>query len=162
MINVKEQLNLQFKGHLNIKTMDDNIVLNQNNLVVNNAKTIVTSCLAGSPSADFISYIGFGTGTVAPVIVDAQLGNQIHQIDASYKETPRPFFKDGEDALGNLIQSTEVVFSGVVGGDTILTSITEAGLFSAKEFLFSRILFEAPISKSAGSAWLVTWTMEII
>ena len=82
MINVKEQLNLQFKGHLNIKTMDDNIVLNQNNLVVNNAKTIVTSCLAGSPSADFISYIGFGTGTVAPVIVDAQLGNQIHQIDA--------------------------------------------------------------------------------
>jgi len=54
-----------------------------------------------------------------------------------------------------------VVFSGIVNGDTVLTGITEAGLFSAKEFMFSRILFESSISKSAGSAWLVTWTMEI-
>ena len=160
-MHLKERLILNLKGHLNIKTMENEVLIDQDNLIVNNSKTVLSSCLAGSPSADFISYVGFGNGTTSPVLTDAQLGNQIHQIDVSYKETPRPFFIDSKDVNGNLIQSTDVVFSGVVDGDTVLTGITEAGLFSVKEFMFSRLLFEAPISKTAGSAWLVTWTLEI-
>jgi hypothetical protein len=156
----KESVDFNIEGHLKIKSLrTGRIILAKKNLIVNSAKTIMASTLAGSPSGDFINYIAFGDDTVAPVVSNTALGNQVHQITCGYQTQPVPFFEDQTETDGSTTITSTVIFSGIVDSDAEF-SATEAGLFSQKEFLFSRVTFDE-ITKNIGEPWLVQWKLII-
>jgi hypothetical protein len=157
-----ESVRLKIKGHLSIIDQNNNLVLAKDNLVVNTAKTVFASSLVGSPSDDFISYIGFGNpsgGATAPVITDKALENQVHQANVSYSGQTVPYFEDQTESGGGETQASTVIFSGIIDENTNF-SATEAGLFSVKEFMFSRVTFST-ITKNIGNAWIVKWKLEM-
>lgn len=158
-MKIKEKIRLNLKGLFTIQD-ENGIILQKSNLIVNNAKTILGSALVGSPSGDYINYISLGDGTTAPTVSDAILENQLYQIEVGYNAEPKPYFTDQTTAGGAIIQLANVHFSGIIPLTKELTDVTEAGLSSAKEFLFSRITFD-PITKTTANAWLVTWKLEM-
>lgn len=151
--------NLKVHGHLTIVDGNGNLILSKNNLVLRGAKTIMASALAGGPSCDRVAYISFGDDDTAPLVTDVSLGNQTNQIVCGYDCDTPPYFEDQEETDGTETLMGNVVFSGIVDSDTEL-AIKEAGLFSIKEFMFSRVTF-SEITKSAGTSWLVTWKLEL-
>jgi hypothetical protein len=158
MASLSDTLNLSIHGFLSIVDNNGKPILAKKNLVVNSAKTVLTSALVGNPSGDYISYLAFGTGINAPLITDRGLYNQIYQVNVSYESQTAPFFEDQIEADGSTSQMATVVFSGIIPEDAEFTT-TEAGLFSIKEFMFSRLVFPA-ILKQAGAAWLVRWYLN--
>lgn len=160
MKKIKDSLRLSTSGRVSIVDITNKkLVFSKKNLVVNTAKTIMASALVGNPSGDYISYISFGDGVNPPLISDRGLYNQVHQIDASYEQQPSPRFLDQVESDGSTTQSATVVFAGILDNDSSFT-FSEAGLFSAKQFMFSRITM-SPITKTAGSSWLVEWELEM-
>jgi len=157
-MNLSESLKFEINGYLKIVDSKNRVVLDKKNLIVNTAKTIMASTLAGSPSADFISYISFGDDDTAPVVSNTQLGNQLSQIVVSFQNQPTPFFDDQTETDGSITNSADVTFSGIVASDVTFTA-KEAGLFSFKEFMFSRITF-SEVVKAAGDPWLVSWKLQ--
>ena len=155
--------NFSINGTFLIKDIaSGEVILKKKNLVVTGAKTIITSALVGGPSGDFISYMGLGTGTGVPLLSDVDLEVQVSQVPAAYYSDPKPLFEDQTEPNGDIIQLANVTFFGIVedGSPIEGKSITEAGLFSAKEFMFSRIKFDA-ITKPTGSSWLLAWKLEV-
>lgn len=157
-----EPVRFSVKGRLSIVDQDNNLILAKDNLVVNSAKTIMASALVGSPSDDFISYISFGNpdgGATAPVVTNTALENQVNQTNISYLGQSVPYFESQLESGGGTTQSSTVIFSGIID-KSISFSATEAGLFSVKEFMFSRVIFSS-ITKNTGSSWLVKWQLEM-
>ena len=159
MSKINELCKIHINGRLKIVDGDGVVLLDKQNLILRGAKTIMANALTGSPSADRKAYMSFGTDDTAPLVTDVRLGTQVHQIGCGYEDSTPPYFVDYTETDETTTSMATVVFSGVVAS-SVEIDIKEAGLFSIKEYLFSRIVFDE-ISKSAGTAWLVTWTLEM-
>ncbi len=158
-MNISESANFLIKGRFSIVNSRGDTILSKDNLVVRSAKTIIASALAGSPSADFISYVSFGDDNTSPVVSDTGLGNQVAQAEVSFQTQPTPFFEDKKESDGSITNSSDVTFSGIIASEKAFTA-REAGLFSFKEFMFSRITF-SNVVKSSGDPWLVSWKLKM-
>jgi hypothetical protein len=158
---IKDSCNLKISGNLRIVEQETGkIILDKKNLVVNSARTVIASSLVGGPSGDFLAYISLGDGTSAPLETDVKIENQLHQLQVSFLQEPKPMFEDHTETDGEITSLADVTFFGIIPSSVELTNIQEAGLFSNKEFLFSRITFNA-LTKAAGFSWLLGWKIEI-
>ena len=156
-----ENLNFSVKGHFELSDMKSGrILVSKPNLVVNTAKTIITNALVGHPSGDYISFMGFGEDSTPAVISDRVLWNQVYQVACGYDNQPVPYFEDFTEIDGSVTQSAKVTFSCILDESVVSSGISEAGLFSSRQFMFSRITF-APQVKDGSQSWLVRWTLNI-
>lgn len=161
-MKVIESVGLKVDGYFYITDQNNNVIVAKKNLIVNTAKTIMASALAGNPGDDYVSYIAFGDpdgGATAPIVTDVALEKQVYQASVSYQSTSPPYFEDQTESGGTTTQTSTVIFSGIIDSSSSFNA-TEAGLFSLKEFLFSRITF-SQITKNAGDTWLVKWKLAM-
>lgn len=164
-MNITESPSFKIVGKLHIYDMTNKrIVLEKNNLTVNTAKTIMASALTGHPSCDYISFISFGSDVslvtpTPPTIVDRALVNQIYQSNCSYDSPPTPYFENQIESDGTSTTAATVVFSSVIPAGVAFEAV-EAGLFSAKQYMFSRIIFSS-IVKETSASWLVKWSLAM-
>lgn len=155
MAEINEQNDsLKVIGHINIKLYGPDGALKQevdkSNLVVTVGKTYLATWLAAaSQSGEFMSYVGLGTGSTAPVI-----GNTALQTEFSGGGYFRP--------VGVLSSSTNTWQNQATFGPGNATgSITEAGLFSTitSGTMFARQVFGA-VTKNSGDTFVLTWQVQ--
>jgi hypothetical protein len=115
------------------------------NLVVDNAKNIMAHLLGGEAVADWaIGKMVFGTGTTAPTESDSGL-----EIPLTPEKSVTVDYPD----------TSSVRFTGVLESDEANGfPIAEAGLYTASEGMFARIVF-GPLSKSADFRFVFRWTI---
>ena len=118
------------------------------NLVVTSGKVYEAAWLtAATQTTPFMSYVGLGTGSTAPVIGNTTL------------ETPLPTRIQGilsTPGSTNIWQNVATFGPGVDTG-----AITEAGLFSASSggTMFARNVFSV-VNKEAGNTFIITWQIQ--
>lgn len=142
---------IKITGHINIKLYGPDGVLKQEvdkpNLVVTSGKNYLAAWLAAaSQPGEFMSYVGLGTGSTAPVI-----GNTTLQTELSGGGYSRQ--------IGVLTSSTNIWQSVTTFGPGNGTgSLTEAGLFSVSSSgtMFARQVFSTVV-KSVGDTATITW-----
>lgn len=117
------------------------------NLIVTVGKAFLASWLtAATQSTPFMSYMGLGTGSTAPVIGNTTL------------ETPLPTRVQGTlTSSSNVWQNVTTFGPGIDTG-----AITEAGLFSLGSggTMFARNVFSV-VNKGAGNSFVVTWQVTL-
>lgn len=142
---------LKITGCLDIELHDATgaLVLSKHvpNLVVTAGKTVIADRLAlASPAKTQMTHMAIGTGATAAATGDTTLGTE-----------------NGRVALTSATPSTNtVVYVATFPAGTGTGTITEAGLLNAGSAgdLLCRSVFSA-ISKAAGDALTITWTVTV-
>lgn len=119
--------------------------LDVENLVVDNAKSIMARLLGSSDVADWaITKIIFGSGDTTPTESDVSLEVPLSPEKAITTDYP---------------DDSSVRFTGVLESDEANGfPISEAALYSGSEGIFSRIVF-GPLNKSADFRFVFRWTI---
>lgn len=129
----------------NVRTGLVEQVVKIENLVVDNAKTVMAHLLGGASSAEYaITKMAFGTGSTAPTEGDTGLEIPISptkSITVDYPDT-------------DSVRFTGVLESGEANG----FPVHEAGLFSASQGMVARVVF-GPLTKSDDFRFVFRWTI---
>ena len=117
----------------------------ENNLIVDGAKGVLSALLGGSVSGKSVTKIGFGTNGTAPVGDNTALtGAYVKAVDSVTYPT-----------------STSVQFNFSLGtSEANGTAIIEFGLLTADNTLFSRRVRSSAINKASDISFVGTWTIQ--
>jgi len=129
----------------NAKTGEIENRISVDNLVVNNAKSIMAHLLGSASSDDWaIKRMVFGSGSTPPTESDVSL-----EVPITPEKTVTSDYPD----------DSSVRFTGVLESDEANGfPINEAALYSGSEGIFSRIVF-GPLNKSSDFRFVFRWTI---
>lgn len=155
MINEKDTTECGFVEII----LGDDVILSKKNRIVASSRSIKASMAIGGPSSDYIRTVSLGnTGSTPPPTVldsDTSIFNPIIDIQVSTQSEPRPFITS-DPSLS--VRNTIVTWTAVAPVN-ISIEFDEAGLFSNRGFMFSRVTFPK-ISKPNNIAMAIRWRIQ--
>jgi len=141
---------MKLKGKVVIEILKDGKIVDRievNNLVVQNARTVICQLLAGANQANnTVTKLALGTGNTEPSITDTRLANEVARVPIinyafpSYNTVEFEAYVDQDTANGNVIQ--------------------EFGLFTEGGIMVARVLV-SPITKDSTFAFYVRWQLRV-
>lgn len=135
------------RGHVyfEVRDAEGNLlqVVDDPNLIVNGGKQNMALLLSGAVTNRFISQIGFGEGTSAPLVTDSGLSNVLMKFISSW-----------DQPTTNSIRFNWVLTVAEANGKPI----SELGLFTQAGVMVARKTFDT-INKSASISLSGSWTL---
>ena len=139
--------------------VDGDVVFEKKNTVVNSSRTIKASMAIGGNNADRIASMKVGLANHAeppPVLeTEASLSFVVSTMQIGASIEPRPYV---EDDPANRALSSVVTWTAILPVDEEI-EFDEAGLFSEREYMWSRVTFQKR-TKPAGVSMAIRWKME--
>lgn len=134
-------------GRLVLDIFKDGVLLEHwdvPNLIVDGSKSLLASLLGGTTVNKFVTKVGFGTSAVAPATGNTTL--------------TAPVYKNVDSVTFPATGQVQFNFS-LASGEGNGTSISEFGLLTADNTLFSRRIRNTPIVKDATISFTGSWTV---
>lgn len=134
----------------------EKILVYDNNLVVNNAFTILAGLMSNPLPSKKIDTIKLGTGGILNSIIQTPQKRDTQL----YRET---FSKQGfTDIIINTVDELSITFMMILGKDEAnnlgASIFNEAGLFSGNGIMFARKTFSEQL-KTVENEWTIKWTI---
>jgi hypothetical protein len=140
---------VQLRGHFKLwvrcrGVLVPHLCMDESNLIVNGAKTVLSHLLGGDVTNRSVTTIGYGTSGTAPAVTNTAL--------------TAPFTKALDATSYPTTDTVQFAFS-LGAGENNPMAISEFGLLTAGAALFSRKVRSVPLNKDSDISFAGTWAI---
>lgn len=155
-MNAKEALEIKPKGKVTLEIIRDGKIVDrieQENLVVNGARTVIVNLLAGAnQQANTVKKIAIGTDNTAPTLSDTALGGEVARVPIINYNFPD----------FNIVEFEAYVDQDTANNNTIqeIGLFTEGDANNPQGTLVARTVV-SPIVKDSSFAFYIRWQIQL-